>query len=158
MNATDWRPLVGNGGTTGDPITKPDYDWNTESVPDGQYQLRVTISDERSQPPERALSHSLESPVFLVDNRKPDVTGLSAKYPKLTGHVQDAASPITSIEMSIDGSDWRPMAPVDGIADDRNEDIAITLPVLQRGTHAIAIRATDSGDNIGANQLEIMVP
>jgi hypothetical protein len=64
-----WRPLAGMGGATGDPLTKPELDWNTEAIPDGRYVVRVTASDERSQAAERALSSFLDSEPLLVDNR-----------------------------------------------------------------------------------------
>ena len=41
-NEAVWRPLGGP-----DPLTKPEYDWNTEGMPDGNYVVRVIASDER---------------------------------------------------------------------------------------------------------------
>ena len=49
-----WRPLGGP-----DPLTKTDFDWNTEGLPDGTYVVRVTASDERSVPRELALETHL---------------------------------------------------------------------------------------------------
>ncbi|HEY1585289.1 MAG TPA: hypothetical protein VGH63_06335, partial [Polyangia bacterium] len=63
---TNWKPIGGS-----EPLTRTDYDWNTESIPDGNYVVRVVASDERSNPREEALEHSLTSTPFLVDNRKP---------------------------------------------------------------------------------------
>src|SRR6266545_1326161 len=72
QNDAVWRPLGGP-----DPLTKTDLDWNTEALPDGSYVVRVTASDERSEPRERALEAQLISEPILIDNRKPQVLGLS---------------------------------------------------------------------------------
>jgi hypothetical protein len=153
-----WRPLAGMGGATGDPLTRPELDWNTETIPDGRYVVRVTASDERSQPAERALSSFLDSEPLLVDNRKPEVLAVTVRYPTIHGRIEDLASPITEIAVAIDGGEWRLLSPTDGIADEKVESFTLTLPRLSRGPHAVAIRASDSNDNLGALQLEVMAP
>jgi hypothetical protein len=158
LEGSVWRPLAGMGGGTGDPLTRAELDWNTESIPDGQYVVRVTASDERSQPVDRALSSSLDSEPLLVDNRKPDVLPVKVAYPTVTGRVEDRASPITEIAVAIDGGEWHLLSPSDGIADEKVESFSFTLPKLARGPHAVAIRATDSNDNLGAVQLEVTAP
>jgi hypothetical protein len=158
LEGSVWRPLAGMGGGTGDPLTRAELDWNTESIPDGQYIVRVTASDERSQPVDRALSSSLDSEPLLVDNRKPDVLPVKVTYPTVTGRVEDRASPITEIAVAIDGGEWHLLSPSDGIADEKVESFSFTLPKLARGPHAVAIRATDSNDNLGALQLEVTAP
>src|SRR5262249_8228217 len=72
----NWKPLGGP-----EPITSRTYDWNTESIPDGNYVLKVVASDERANPREATLEHELISAPFLIDNRKPEVTGLTVAYP-----------------------------------------------------------------------------
>ena len=67
-NETNWKPI----GST-EPLTRTELDWNTESIPDGNYVVRVIVSDERSNPREEALEHSLTSTPFLIDNRKPEL-------------------------------------------------------------------------------------
>ena len=68
------------------------------------------------------------------------------------------ASPITQIEAAIDGGDWLPVAPADGIADELTEAFAVRLPKLPRGPHAVVVRATDGADNVGAAHIVIEVP
>ncbi len=63
-----WRPLGGP-----DPLTKAEYDWNTDGLPDGSNLVRVVASDERANPKDEALEHTLVSAPILVDNKKPEV-------------------------------------------------------------------------------------
>ena len=150
-----WRQMA---GVVGDPLTKPEYDWNTEGIPDGLYIIHVVASDERAQPGDRALNASFDSLPVLVDNRRPVVRDLTGRYPTLQGRAQDDASPITQIEVAVDGGDWLPVGPTDGIADELTEAFTVKLPKLARGPHAVAVRATDSADNIGAADLVVEVP
>src|SRR5262249_61234728 len=108
-----WGPLGGP-----DPLTKTEYDGNPEGLPDGTYVVRVTASDERSEPRERALDTTFTSSPILVDNRKPEVVGLAVKYPIVTGRARDDQSPLVALEYSVDGGDWQILSAADGICDD----------------------------------------
>jgi sugar lactone lactonase YvrE len=153
QNEAGWRPLGGP-----DALLKPEYDWNTEGLPDGTYVVRIVTSDERAQPRERLLDSTYLSPPFLVDNRKPDVAGLAAKYPFVSGRARDAASPITQIEMTVDGAEWHEVAPADGICDDLVEAFTVKLPALAPGPHDVTVRAWDSADNVGAASITVKGP
>jgi hypothetical protein len=149
-----WRSLGGP-----DPLGKPEYDWNTDSVPDGRYLIRVWASDEKVTPADRALDHQLESPPFLVDNTKPEIVGLAASKGSVVGRAHDAASVISAIEFAVDGGEWRPAQPDDGLLDERNEAFTLALPKsLAAGPHIINVRAWDSADNVGSARVEIRVP
>ena len=148
-----WRPLGG-----ADPLSKTEYDWNTEGLPDGTYVVRVTASDERSEPRERALDTTFTSSPILVDNRKPEVVGLTVKYPVVTGRARDDQSPLVALEYSVDGGDWQILSAADGICDDLVEAFTIKLPPLAPGPHAVAVRAWDSADNVGAASISLRAP
>jgi hypothetical protein len=150
QNEAVWRPLGGP-----DALLKPEFDWNTEGVPDGTYVIRIVTSDERAQPRERVLDSTYFSPPVLVDNRKPEVSGLAAKYPFVSGRARDAASPITQIEMAVDGAEWHEVAPADGICDDLVEAFTVKLPALTPGPHDVTVRAWDSADNVGAASITV---
>jgi outer membrane protein assembly factor BamB len=149
-NEAIWRPLGG-----ADPLTKTEYDWNTEGLPDGSYVVRVTASEDRSQPRERALDASLKSAPILVDNRKPEVLGLVAHYPMVSGRARDDQSPLTGLEYAVDGGDWQQLSPADGITDDLVESFTFKLPPLAAGPHAVMVRAWDSADNVGAASVTV---
>ena len=152
-NDAVWRPLGGP-----DPLTKTEYDWNTEGLPDGTYVVKVTASDDRSVPRELALDTTFTSSPILVDNRKPEVVGLAVKYPYVSGRARDDQSPLVAMEYAIDGGDWQVLAAADGICDDLVESFTIKLPQLAAGPHAIAVRAWDSADNVGAGNITVRSP
>jgi hypothetical protein len=148
-----WRPLGGP-----DPLTKAEYDWNTDSVPDGQYLVRVWGTDERSNSGERALDSTFISAPFLVDNTRPEVRDLQFRPPLISGRASDGASVIAGVEYSVDGQDWRPVTPADGLFDQRAEAFAIRLPpTLAKGPHVFNVRAVDAADNLGAGRIQVEV-
>jgi outer membrane protein assembly factor BamB len=156
QNEAVWRPLAG-GASGSDPLLKPELDWNTEGLPDGTYVVRIVTSDERSQPRDRALESTFLSPPILIDNRKPEVVGLSARYPFVSGRARDGESPIGEIEYAIDGGDWQVLTPADGLCDDLVEAFTLKLPALAPGPHAVTIRAWDAADNVGAASITVNV-
>lgn len=148
-----WRPLGGP-----DPLTKSEYDWNTDSVPDGRYVVRVWASDEKVTPGSQALNATFESQALLVDNTRPEVVGLSAQGTTILGRARDAASVVSTIEFAIDGGDWRPAQPDDGVLDEREEGFRAALPEsLAPGLHIVNVRAWDSADNVGSARIEVRV-
>jgi hypothetical protein len=149
-NEAVWRPLG-----TSEPLLKPEYDWNTEGLPDGTYVVRIVTSDERAQPRERALDSTYLAPPVLVDNRKPEVAGLAAKGAFVSGRARDQQSAITQIEVAVDGAEWHEVAPADGICDDLVEGFTVKLPALAPGPHAVTVRAWDSADNVGAASITV---
>jgi sugar lactone lactonase YvrE len=152
-NEVNWKPLGGP-----EPITKTEYEWNTEPIPDGNYVLKVVASDERANPKEESLEASFTSSPFLVDNRKPELSELKVAYPFASGRARDSFSPIAELAYSVDGGDWQPFAPRDGIFDDPVEDFTVKLPAgLTAGAHSLAVRAVDAADNVGAVQITFRV-
>jgi hypothetical protein len=92
---------------------------------------------------------------MLVDNRKPTVTGLAARYPQVSGTARDSYSPIKRIEYSIDGENWRLVGPLDGIFDSPGEAFRFKLPAdVPRGNHVLAVRAFDEAGNVGVAQIK----
>lgn len=64
---TTWREVLREGEI----LTRTDYDWETATLPEGKYRLRVEASDEAANPPGRGLRHALETSGVLVDNTPP---------------------------------------------------------------------------------------
>ena len=55
--------------------------------------------------------------------------------------------------IAIDGGDWQPLEPLDGVADSAEERYqTLVEPVkTQPGRHAIRVRVTDSSGNLGGD-------
>ena len=151
----NWKPLA---ATDREPLTKTEYDWNTEAVPDGNYVIKVVASDERANPRELAMEHAQTSQPFLIDNRKPEVVDLQVQYPYASGRARDSFSPIQDLAWSLDGGEWQVLQPKDGLLDDLVEAFSIKLPAqLAPGAHTLAVRAADAADNLGAAQVTFRV-
>jgi len=144
----NWRDMLRDGEI----VTKPDYDWDTATLPEGKYRVRVEASDELANPPDQTLKHALETSGVLVDNTPPVFQTLAIAGRRLRARVVDGASQVTRVDVSIDGrggrDEWRPLAPADGVYDSQDEtfdaDIASIVPA---GAHIVAVRAFDAAGN-----------
>ena len=108
--------------------------WDTTSVPNGRYTIQVVASDAPSNAPDSALSATMESSSFEVDNTPPAVvvTALRREGDRtvIAFDVRDEDSAIQKAEYSLDGDRWHAIYPTDGIADSRTE--AFELDAGQR--------------------------
>lgn len=140
-----WRPLT----RPEEVLTKPELEWDTSTLPEGRYRVRVTATDELANPPETTLEHSLVSAPILVDNTPPVFRGLTLQGRRLRGHAVDGIGPIARIEVAVDGRpDWHPIAPADGIFDSADEGIdADVHSLVPPGSHIVAVRAFDAAGN-----------
>jgi hypothetical protein len=128
-----------------DPITV----WDTTSVPDGTYVLKISASDGPSNSPVTALTAELESSSFEIDNSPPRIELLPARANSRSVQftVRDEQSSVQRVEYSLDASRWRTVYPKDGIADSRREEFEIGLEESEMG-RSVLIRATDTMSNV----------
>jgi len=141
---------------------KPMYVWDTLSVGDGEYELRVTAHDSPTNVTTAALSGSRVSERIIIDNTPPVIKGLSVKAAGTTatvrGTVTDASSRIVAIAYTIDSRDtWKTTLSSDGICDSADEKLAIQIKDLTPGTHRIAVRITDQYGNISYGYTSVTV-
>jgi outer membrane protein assembly factor BamB len=142
----------------GDDLRTTSYSFDTQSLPDGKYTIRVKASDSPSNPDNIALTDERESDPFIIDNTPPEVFRMGSdekpgrKY-RITFQVEDGTSPIASCEYSVDAKPWRPVFPIDEIFDTIEESFVFETPSLSVGQHVVVVRATDAAANIGANRL-----
>jgi len=133
-----------------DKIREHYYSWDSTAFPDGKYLLRVTASDAPANPPDQALTGSLESDPFLIDNTPPEISALlgspaGAKI-EVRFHAKDALSNIGKAEYSINGGDWIVVEPVTRLTDSMDEDYRFSVDRGQ-GEATIAVRVSDEYDN-----------
>jgi hypothetical protein len=146
------------------------YSWDTTTLPDGAYYLKIIASDSVSNPPAVALSTERESERFEVDNTPPVIEGLkvlmgsvqSSRIVAVVHSIQftarDATSAIDHAQYSLDGSEWILVSPSNGISDAPVEQYNFVLPPLSSGEHTLAVRVYDRFENIGSAKTTFTVP
>jgi hypothetical protein len=132
--------------------------WDTSSVPNGTYVLKVAASDRRSNPPDAALTGELESSSFEIDNVAPTVQIGALRRDGtrfiVPADVRDGDSAVSKVEYSLDAQRWQPAFPRDGILDGRQEAFEIRLDADASG-RTLVIRATDALGNVGTGQVRV---
>jgi hypothetical protein len=134
------------------------YAWNTTTLADGWYMLKVVASDERDNGDEAKKVWKEVGPI-LIDNRKPEIVKLKSSA-KLTwkGLARDGASHVARIEYNLDGDKWEMVKSSDGIYDNQKEKFTIKLKNVMPGEHVLTVRAFDEGGNIGMRQMGFKIP
>lgn len=138
------------------------WTFDTHTLPDGRYRLRVAASDAAANPPgEEGAGDGVSAP-FTVDNTPPEIPALEARATtgevRVSGRAEDAVSALTRLEVAIDGEDWRPVTPEGGFADARRLSFATALRDVKPGAHAVAIRAVDASGNAATRAELVTVP
>jgi hypothetical protein len=134
-------------------VWDPIFVWDTTSVPDGTYLVRISASDAPSNAPATALTGEMESVIFDIDNTPPKIETQPASRAgaraTIAFVVRDDQSAVQRVEYSLDASRWRMVYPKDGIPDSRREDFEVTIDdVNAEGARNVIIRATDAMSNV----------
>ena len=162
-----WRLLKRN-------LTERAWSFNSDTIPDGGYRVRVVASDRPSHTPADALTGEMISDRFVVDTTPPVISELHAgpviadctaadaarmtpaSNPSnhciaVTWDAQDAISPIARAQYSIDAGPWQYAEPVGKLSDARTEHYALSIPLPEHSDptaeHLIAVRVFDRYDN-----------
>lgn len=145
LGTDNWFDLL----KPGEKLSKETYNWETSDLPEGRYRVRVTASDEISNPPDRVTKDVRESGVVLIDNTPPVIDGLVVTAGHLQGIALDGVGPIARIEVSLAGSDeWLPFFPADGIFDEQREEFDVDLKNTAKTLPAlVSVRVYDKAGN-----------
>ena len=150
----NWRLLK-------DKITQKYYSWDTTSMPDGAYYLKIVASDSPSNPPDQALSTERQSDRFEVANTPPRIENLRADSNSPTVRVTfdgvSSTDPIQRAQYSLDSADWQVVLPTGQLSDAPQESYQIELPNVPAGEHTIAVQITDRFDNTTAQKVTFSV-
>ncbi len=131
--------------------------WDTTTVPNGTYFVRIVASDAPTNTVGTALTGEIDSSAFDIDNTPPTITVSSTRVEGgrtiITFDVKDDHSPVQRVEFSQDGQRWRGVFPVDGIADSISEHYVLSIEgeLTERG---LALRASDTMNNGATAQVD----
>jgi sugar lactone lactonase YvrE len=159
-NEKDWKLLK-------DKLEQKFYSWDTNSMPDGAYYLKIVASDERSNPPNETLKAERVSERFVIDNTPPTITEIGSEPapgpagdPSVTVRFRanDSASSIVRAQYSLDAGDWTIAPPVGGLSDSPTEQYSVTLRGVAPGEHTVSVRVYDQFENESAAKVTFTVP
>ncbi len=131
------------------------YTWETDSIPDGYYVVRVEASDELSNPESLTLRSSVTSEPIRIDNHPPRIDRLEARKGLLRGRVVDDLGPVARIQVSLDAGTWRDVFPTDSLLDGSSEEFELPLGDLGSGFHIFAVRAFDAAGNQANREITV---
>ncbi len=159
-NEREWKLLK-------DKLDQKFYSWDTTTLPDGAYHLKIVATDAPSNPPALTLKTERESERFEVDNTPPAIEHLEATPSASRGSsstassivvkftARDSTSSIDRAQYSVDGGEWTLLGPTGNVSDSPAEDYEFALSGLDPGEHTIAVRAYDRFENVGSAKITI---
>jgi hypothetical protein len=133
-------------------LTESHYDWDTRTVADGRYEIRVTASDTTANPPGEGKTGSRISDPLVIDNTPPVIgdvkTVVKGSAVTVDARAADRASIVAGIDYAVDSNaDWQMVLPSNKIFDSPEESVTFTVPALSPGAHQVMLRATDAKGN-----------
>jgi hypothetical protein len=144
-----------------DKLAQRYYSWDTTTMPDGPYYLKIVASDLPSNPPSFALSSERPSDRFEIENASPRIENLRAESKPGGAQVTfDGISSSVSIDharYSVDAGDWQVVFPVGLLSDAPKESYSFLLSGLPPGEHTVAVQIADRFDNSAAAKMNFTV-
>lgn len=139
-------------------LTEPVLAWETSTLPNGRYVVKIVASDSPGNPGALALTGEKESEPFDVDNTPPTVTAslIQRKPTRLHAEARDDMSLIRRAEFSVDGGRWQEIHPEDGINDAKEERYTISLEELPAADpHVVVVRVIDLLGNAATARIDV---
>ena len=132
-------------------IERTIHTWDSTSMPDGAYRLRIVVSDGGGNPPGEEATDERVSAIFTVDNTPPEIASFEVRRSGTAAHVRgsavDSSSPIVGVECSLDYGEWVPAFAEDMMFDSLREGFRFSFDDVPEGEHAVAVRVLDRSGN-----------
>jgi len=142
---TEWKLLK-------EKVADKHLTWDSTAFPDGEYYVRVTVSDSPDNPAGKSLSTERVSDKFTIDNTPPEITALAAELSSgglnVRWTARDALSIVERAEYSLDGGAWTFVEPTTKLLDAREHSFTVNIGNVKPGEHTIAVRVADEFDNV----------
>jgi hypothetical protein len=153
-NETSWKLLK-------DKLDTKFYSWDTTTMPDGAYYLKIAASDAPSNPTGEGLSSERESDRFVVDNTPPAIAQLTAESVTAGVRVRFQASAAVSFiaraQYSVDAGDWTLVFPAGGLSDAPRENYDFQLQKISPGEHTVTVRVYDQFENVSSAKATVRI-
>jgi len=135
-----------------DNIKENHFLWDSQTVEDGRYEIRVTANDRKSNSEKTALTASRVSEQFVIDNAGPTVEEIKFERnqdkAEISVSITDKLSVITNLEYTVNSSeDWMSSVPEDLVFDTTKETFNIEINDLEEGKHILSLKLTDATGN-----------
>jgi hypothetical protein len=136
--------------------------WNTNTLADGRYRVKVEATDRDGNAVGEALSGEAVSEPFGVDNHAPEVTSLvgirEGERIVISGSASDQEGWLQRLDLSVDDGPWRSLAPEGGFSDAPRLTFRAPVPDLGPGPHLLSVRAVDAAGNSATRAVRVTVP
>jgi len=147
---SEWKLLIKD-------YEKNFYTWDTKTVPDGFYRIKITASDAVDTPDDIALETQLISEIIAIDNTGPAISKplveVKSSSAKISFNIKDNLSAIASCKYSINGGKWKIIFPDDLISDTLKEDYTLNLKLEKKGEYTVTFQAFDAENNLATGSV-----
>ena len=131
---------------------KTSFEWDTNTVADGRYEIMVTADDKRSNTNVTNLTGSRISDPVVIDNTPPAITGEEITIVNdnviISLVVKDSLTVVGNLSYTVDSNDdWIATLPDDLVYDTTNENFMLIIDGLEAGEHVIAVKIADDIKN-----------
>jgi WD40 repeat protein len=145
-----------------DKLKDPTYDWDTRTVADGRYQIKVVASDAAVNPVGTGKTANRVSDMVQVDNTPPVIgdfkTTVNGDSVDVTVRAVDQSTTVAAIDYAVDsGQDWQAATPSDSMFDGPEAAAKFSLRHLSIGRHQITVRATDARGNPAYQTVDVTI-
>lgn len=134
------------------------FTFDSQAMPDGEYQCRVSASDRVSNPSALALAAEKTSEIFVIDNTSPEIGAIRFKSEnqKLIAEfeVTDQYSRLKEARYAVSAGAWELLYPRDGVADQKSESFRLTLPESGRN-QVLAVKVVDVNGNVAFRKIKV---
>jgi len=145
----NWRILKENWD-------KPIYAFDTLSLPDGVYLLKVVASDSPSNPSGMEFTAEKVALPLVIDNSLPTIKNFKVNREKnklvVTFVAEDLMSSIQEVKYLIRPNEWKSIFSEDGICDSKQESFRISITLPPQFDNLITVKVQDSHGNIGVHR------
>ena len=135
--------------------------WNTNTLGDGRYRVKVTASDAEGNAVGEGLTAEATSEPFSIDNTPPRVTALEAAARasgvEISGAAEDGEGWLQRLDLAIDDGAWHSLSPEGGLSDAPHLTFRNVLKDLAPGPHLLSVRAVDAAGNSATRAVRVTV-